>query len=248
MIQLFRRIRQSLLQREQFSRYLLYALGEIVLVVIGILIALQINVLYQKRMDLKAAQKVLSRLVVDLDADYDRLTFIDSSYAGSLKEIREIYSILGMASIDNEALVRKAAFFDGADIKDVNSVRVTFDEMVSSGNIYKLDNNHLIRQIIEYYRLVDENTYQSREDRREFRRFLYSPEMLDYFYIRSAPDNKMAIARAYLSNTDSKNFKRLVQTVNWSSGLIGRGKRRNSALIEKNRDLRALLETEIEQH
>lgn len=43
MISLFRKIRQSLLSKNSLSRYLLYAFGEIILVVIGILLALQIN-------------------------------------------------------------------------------------------------------------------------------------------------------------------------------------------------------------
>jgi hypothetical protein len=43
MIKFFRKIRQKLLSDNKFSKYLVYAIGEIVLVVIGILIALQIN-------------------------------------------------------------------------------------------------------------------------------------------------------------------------------------------------------------
>ena len=43
MIKFFRKIRQRLLTDNKFSKYLLYAIGEIILVVIGILIALQIN-------------------------------------------------------------------------------------------------------------------------------------------------------------------------------------------------------------
>ncbi len=43
MIQFFRKIRQHLLAENKFSKYILYALGEIFLVVVGILIALQIN-------------------------------------------------------------------------------------------------------------------------------------------------------------------------------------------------------------
>ena len=43
MIKFFRKIRQHLLSENKFSKYLLYAVGEIVLVVIGILIALNIN-------------------------------------------------------------------------------------------------------------------------------------------------------------------------------------------------------------
>lgn len=43
MIKFFRHIRKRLLSENKFSKYLLYAVGEIVLVVIGILIALGIN-------------------------------------------------------------------------------------------------------------------------------------------------------------------------------------------------------------
>lgn len=43
MIKLFRKIRQNLLTKNKFSKYLIYAIGEILLVVIGILIALNIN-------------------------------------------------------------------------------------------------------------------------------------------------------------------------------------------------------------
>ena len=43
MIKFFRKIRQKLLTENKFSKYLIYAIGEITLVVIGILIALNIN-------------------------------------------------------------------------------------------------------------------------------------------------------------------------------------------------------------
>ncbi len=43
MISFFRKIRQKLLQQNRVTRYLVYAIGEIFLVVIGILIALQVN-------------------------------------------------------------------------------------------------------------------------------------------------------------------------------------------------------------
>jgi hypothetical protein len=43
MIKFFRKIRQKILTENKFSKYLLYAIGEIALVVIGILIALSSN-------------------------------------------------------------------------------------------------------------------------------------------------------------------------------------------------------------
>ncbi len=49
MIKIFRKIRQKLLTENKFSKYLIYAIGEILLVVIGILIALQLNNLNEDR-------------------------------------------------------------------------------------------------------------------------------------------------------------------------------------------------------
>tara|TARA_Y100000034_G_scaffold52128_1_gene64036 strand:- start:21810 stop:21986 length:177 start_codon:yes stop_codon:yes gene_type:complete len=43
MIKFFRKIRQNPLPENKFSKYLIYAVGEIILVVIGILISLWIN-------------------------------------------------------------------------------------------------------------------------------------------------------------------------------------------------------------
>ena len=43
MIKFFKKIRKKLLSKNKLSSYLIYATGEIVLVVMGILIALQIN-------------------------------------------------------------------------------------------------------------------------------------------------------------------------------------------------------------
>ena len=51
MIKFFRRIRQKLLSESKFSKYLLYAIGEIVLVMIGILLALQVNTWNEQKKD-----------------------------------------------------------------------------------------------------------------------------------------------------------------------------------------------------
>jgi hypothetical protein len=235
-----------MMSENRVRKYVLYALGEIFLVVIGIIIALQINSVNQKRLDRQAATNILYRLADDLDADFDRLSFIDSAYSNNLENIREVYDILAMDEIEDSKQLEKVALFSGADIKDVNSVRATFDEMVNTGNIYKLKNDALIGQIIEYYRLVDENTYQSREDRREFRNLFYGPELLDFWYIRSSSKNRMELAQEFFSNSDSELYKRVVQAANWSGGLISRGQNRNTELIEKNRALKESLQTELD--
>ena len=48
MIKIFRQLRRTFLLQNQTSKYIKYAIGEILLVVIGILIAVQINTWHQK--------------------------------------------------------------------------------------------------------------------------------------------------------------------------------------------------------
>ena len=66
MIKFFRKIRQNLLIKNKFSKYLLYAIGEIVLVVIGILIALGINNRNQERINEDKITSILKEIQNDL--------------------------------------------------------------------------------------------------------------------------------------------------------------------------------------
>jgi hypothetical protein len=71
MIKFFRKIRQSLLSENKFSRYLIYAIGEIVLVVIGILIALSINNNNEDKKARKQEIKYLKNLQIDIQKELD---------------------------------------------------------------------------------------------------------------------------------------------------------------------------------
>ena len=66
MIKFFRKIRQGLLTENKFSKYLLYAIGEIMLVVIGILIAVTINNEVNQNNDSKKETKYLIALNKDI--------------------------------------------------------------------------------------------------------------------------------------------------------------------------------------
>lgn len=70
MIALLRKIRRDLLEQNRFGKYILYALGEILLVVVGILIALQINNWNEERKleqrDIEIAREVYTELLQNL--------------------------------------------------------------------------------------------------------------------------------------------------------------------------------------
>ena len=76
MIKFFRHIRQKLLsknmpdrQADKFSKYLLYAIGEIILVVIGIMIALQANNWNEKLKTNNTIETIIDKVEDDVIAD-----------------------------------------------------------------------------------------------------------------------------------------------------------------------------------
>ena len=86
MIKFFRKIRQNLLTENKFSKYLIYAIGEIILVVIGILIALQINNWNENRKanikemaNLKSLKSELVISLEELNSDYNSTKLFHNS-------------------------------------------------------------------------------------------------------------------------------------------------------------------------
>lgn len=85
MIKFFRRIRRVLLSQNRLGKYFVYAIGEIVLVVIGILLALNINNKNEERKNEEKFVKIFKEIQDDLVADvnevntvFDRYVFQDS--------------------------------------------------------------------------------------------------------------------------------------------------------------------------
>ena len=72
MIKFFRKIRKNLLSENKFSKYILYAIGEIVLVIIGILIALQINNKNEQRKTENKIVSILKEVQHDLGIDIQK--------------------------------------------------------------------------------------------------------------------------------------------------------------------------------
>lgn len=79
MIKFFRKIRYSLLETEKTGKYFKYAIGEIILVVIGILIALSINNWNETKKERKLETKVLNELLASLENNYNSMVS-DSTY------------------------------------------------------------------------------------------------------------------------------------------------------------------------
>lgn len=79
MIKFFRKIRYNLMEQSKTGKYFKYAIGEIILVVIGILIALSINNWNETKKERKLETKVLNELLTSLENNYNSMVS-DSTY------------------------------------------------------------------------------------------------------------------------------------------------------------------------
>lgn len=110
MINFFRKIRKSLIDKNKIGVYFKYAIGEIVLVVIGILIALQINNWKESQSQQKILNNIYSTIKTDLEED---IKSIDRIIATN-EELEKIY--LGI--IHNK--IKKEDFKNCEDCWQVN--------------------------------------------------------------------------------------------------------------------------------
>ncbi|MCX2719753.1 DUF6090 family protein [Lentiprolixibacter aurantiacus] len=80
MIKFFRKIRQRLLSENKFRKYLIYAIGEIILIVIGVLLAVAINDQISKSNERKLEKQLLINIRKELMSNIDQLKIAIKSH------------------------------------------------------------------------------------------------------------------------------------------------------------------------
>lgn len=94
MIKLFRNFRKQLLNEGKTSKYFKYALGEIILVVIGILIALQINNWNQNRIESHIEKQLLKELLENLEVNEKKISISILEEYKSIESVKKILAVL----------------------------------------------------------------------------------------------------------------------------------------------------------
>ena len=140
MIKFFRKIRQRLLTENKISKYLIYAIGEIVLVVIGILIALQINNWNEdKKVKLKS-QIYCEKIINDLIADTLNISSLIKRCNSYEKQAENYLSYFNKGDIPIDKLIDSSRNVNIPYLRYF-PVNHTYVDMLSSGNSNLLNEN-----------------------------------------------------------------------------------------------------------
>ncbi|MFH4966579.1 DUF6090 family protein [Gaetbulibacter sp. M240] len=149
MINFFRRIRQKMLSDSKITKYLLYAIGEIILVVIGILIALQINNWNENRKDNFVELKILQSLNNDLITDIINIQGMLKNDSLSIEYNRQLISILKNESVNYDSSMAKIF----GDINRYDAFwpqKMGFESLKSKG-LEIIKNDKLKSEIVNLY-------------------------------------------------------------------------------------------------
>jgi len=160
MIKFFRNIRKKLLVEGKTSKYLKYAIGEIVLVVIGILIALQINNWNDERifkLEIEAQRKSnLEEIYYDLKSDVIVIDAIINQLQGQKEDSKYLLTVLeSKDKYVSDSLKFYQNQFNASKSVSVDRTKNTWDNLNSSGQLLSLKEDILNKKLFEYYTYYD---------------------------------------------------------------------------------------------
>lgn len=204
MIKFFRIIRKRLLKEGNFKKYSAYAIGEIFLVVIGILIAVNIG---EWRQNIKKENERIgyyNNIKDDLIQDKLRLSILDSLFRSAEKGILKEIDKMQLNSYNEDSLYSNvpAWMVYVAEFAPNNS---TFTEIVSSGKLQLFKNKELKSEILNLYGNVYPELILRQTLNNEFIRDLRTIELMDtYRFMKILDNDNIALTNVNLNNPKVK--------------------------------------------
>lgn len=154
----FRKIRQKLIEAGNLKRYLVYAVGEILLIMIGILLALKVNDWNERRKALNQESLYLNRLLAELRLD--SLAFANEIEKNTKRntQIANFTKLLNLSISDDSSLVVAACeyFANGWYLPHFSVSTSTFDDLSSTGQLNIIQSADLRNLLVKQYAAYEE--------------------------------------------------------------------------------------------
>ena len=153
MIKFFRKIRYTLMSKNKTSKYLKYAIGEIVLVMIGILLALQVNNWNTERLNKQTEHDYYCQLVVDFESDKVELLERLKAAEQRIQTSKQLLLDLDAQTKTKEELIKSFFVVQRGDAFIPS--RATITDLTSSGKLSLIRDKTLRKQLLSFYEYQD---------------------------------------------------------------------------------------------
>ena len=242
MIGFFRKIRKKLADDNKPFKYMRYAVGEIILVIIGILIALQINNWNQIEKSKSESNRLLILLIQDLEEDIQYFNSLRTEYNDWLLQIENILD----NSLDGNSkkIIRLEEFSAGrSSMYYLHVNKITFLEMFNSGKTLEFDNIEIVRDIKDYYQYTDIELFKLNSDNEIYfqqAQNLYGVKGFSNWFRLYYQRNLEYIDWSWLSDPRSNEYERLEAmllyyklSIEVNLGIMQELEKRSKLLIDK---------------
>ena len=153
MIKFFRKIRYNLMEQNKTGKYLKYAIGEIILVMIGILLALQINNWNEVRKDNRLEVDYYCKIKEDLEIDKNNISNIIEALLKRQQVCKQLLLKLHSTPEDKSVIMDDYLASVRSDVFYPNKAAIS--DLTSSGKLSLLQNEKLKQMILQYYTDMD---------------------------------------------------------------------------------------------
>lgn len=197
MIKWFKNIRRKSIAGNRLGKYLLYACGEIILITVGVLLAIQANNFNETRKTAKKTADVYSRVYSDIDRNLqDAETFL-----GEYREMEYLYERVLNDSIDkkllNEGLSQMVTGvilleYDRVGIEQLKTLNLRDDKSIELIEIYESGNLHFKA----YAEALEKNVENN---------FIYWRDNTSWFQTYASGGIDEAAAEYFVNSQDYKN-------------------------------------------
>lgn len=147
MAKIFRNKRQNLLEKDALNKYFKYAFGEVILTIISILLAIQINNWNQKRVDRNEVKTIIGNLYDEFEQNKTNLESKISGLKTSMKTANILIELIGKSTKELEKYNLDSLMSKSFQYKKFNPSEDVLKVLVQSGKL-SLVKNDSIRDLL----------------------------------------------------------------------------------------------------
>ena len=248
MLTFLRKIRKSLIESGAARKYILYAIGEVLLVMVGILLALQINNWNENRKQKLKSDAFATSLLSEINSN---LLIIDRAYNGYIFEKQStlrFYAMLNGPEAKN--LTRDSLIIMTRSLGPISYLTLgksSYEDLINSGNLENFSNSKLRELIIDMgreFEIVEKSMERSSLVWNDLASYYFNHgdvmETMRLMVNDSIPDFSFEIdSKAFVKNRD---FSNLLARRLWR---LDRGSVASERLMNKLKELKSELEKQL---
>ena len=155
MFNFFRKIRFNLLEQKKLGKYFRYASGELILIVLGIFIAIQIDGWNDKRIEQENLRSMLQAIDENIAQDLEAVGKIKQARLQMIEQSEFMFLLISQLDYEQQDILHiRNILIQSSTIKNYSTITSAYDALISSPVSQSLIKSDLSRLMHEYYDLA----------------------------------------------------------------------------------------------